>query len=158
MTLAALWLFVGWGYIWSRLSSINWAASYAAFGFGAQAILTVSVYIRPTGEELHLIRKLPGIIVAAASILAYPLLFLFSGRGHGVSEVFGIMPDPTVVTTIGLLAASRQRYDLVLFFIPCLWCVVSSVTLYTMRDITWWAPLAFAFSGLAAAAAGRLKT
>ncbi|MBP2460511.1 MULTISPECIES: DUF6064 family protein [unclassified Rhizobium] len=158
VTLAVLWLFVAYAYLWMRLSSINWAATYAAIGFGAQAILTVCVHTRPTGADRRLPRKLPGVIVAAVSILAYPALFVFSGRGHGQSEVFGIMPDPTVLATIGLLAASRQRYDFVLFVIPCLWCVVSSVTLYTMHDTTWWVSLAIGFSGLMAAVAERGKT
>jgi hypothetical protein len=151
IVLAALWLFVGWAYLWSRLSNINWAAVHATFGFVGQAMLTVGLCVRATNQERSVRQKIPGLIVAAIAILFYPALSLLGGNGAGSAEVFGVMPNPTVVATIGLLAANSQRYDFVLFVVPSLWCVASSVTLYTMHDPVWFVPLALCVFGLAAA-------
>jgi hypothetical protein len=150
IVLAALWLFVGWAYLWSRLSSINWAATYAACGFAVQAILMIVIYVMPSKNRAPLLNGVSGPVVAAVAVLLYPGLSLIAGRGLGTSEVFGIMPDPTAIATIGFLASARQRYDFVLFVIPTLWCIISSVTLYAMVDTTWWIPLAICVLGIAA--------
>ena len=149
--LAALWLLVGWAYLWSRLSSINWAATYAAYGFAAQAILMLVVQVIPRRTGASLAGGFAGAVVMAVAILIYPGLSLMAGQGLGNAEVFGIMPDPTAIATIGFLASTRQRCDFLLFIIPTLWCVVSSITLFTMSDPIWWVPLTTCLVGISLA-------
>lgn len=153
--LAALWLLVGWAYLWSRLSSVNWAATYAACGFVAQAMLMLAVQVIPRGTGASLAGGPAGLIVMAVAVLIYPGLSLMAGRGLGTAEVFGIMPDPTAIATIGFLASTRNRYDFLLFSIPTLWCVVSSITLFTMSDPVWWVPLTMCLVGISLAIAKR---
>ncbi|SEI20722.1 hypothetical protein SAMN05216228_106620 [Rhizobium tibeticum] len=155
LILAMLWFFVGWAYLWSYLSIINWAATYAAYGFLAQSILTIVVYVMPPKNRKGSTTGLPGVAVMAAAILLYPSLSLVAGRGVASSEVFGIMPDPTAIATIGFLAATRQRYDAILFIGPALWCGISSATLYTMNDAAWWPPVGMCILGVVAAIARR---
>lgn len=155
MVLAALWLLVGWAYLWSRLSSINWAATYAAYGFVAQAILMLVVQVIPRRTGASLPDGLAGVVVMAVAVLLYPGLSLIAGRGSGTSEVFGIMPDPTAIATIGFLASTWQRYDVLLFVIPTLWCVISTITRFTMGDSIWWVSLTMCLVGLSLAIAKR---
>ena len=153
IVLAGLWLFVGWAYLWSRLSSINWAATYLAYGFAAQAILMLAVLVFPRTIKNTSVRGSVGLALMAMAVLLYPGLAFFAGRGWGTAEVFGMMPDPTAVASMGFLASARHRYDFILFVIPTLWCVVSSTTLYTMAYPIWWFPFAMCVVGLAAAVA-----
>jgi hypothetical protein len=87
---AALWLLVGWAHLWSRLSSVNWAATYAACGFVAQAILMLVVQVIPRTTGASLAGGFAGLIVRAVAVLIYPGLSLISGRGLGTAEVFAI--------------------------------------------------------------------
>ncbi len=153
--LAALWLLVGWAYLWSRLSSINWAATYAACGFVAQAILLLAVQVIPRRTEASLAGGFAGLIVMGVAVLIYPCLSLMAGRGLETAEVFGIMPDPTAIATIGFLASTGYRYDFLLFIIPTLWLVSSSVTLFTISDPVWWVPLTMCLVGISLAIAKR---
>lgn len=158
VVLAALWLFVGWTYLWSHLSSINWAATYAAYGFVAQAILLLVVQVIPRRTGVSLPGRLSGGVIMAGAVLVYPGLSVIAGRGLGTSEVFGIMPDPTAIATIGFLTATRHRYDFLLFIIPTLWCAVSSITLFTLGDPIWWVPLTMCLIGISLAIAKRSGT
>jgi hypothetical protein len=153
--LAALWLLIGWAYLWSRLSSVNWAATYAAYGFVAQAILMFAVQVIPRRTGASLPGGFAGLTVMAVAVLIYPGLSLIAGRGLGTAEVFGIMPDPTAIATIGFLASTEHRYDFLLFSIPTLWLVASSVTLFTMGDPVWWVPFAMCLVGISLAIAKR---
>ncbi|WP_255627736.1 hypothetical protein [Phyllobacterium chamaecytisi] len=65
------------------------------------------------------------------------------------------MPDPTAIATIGFLASTEHRYDFLLFIIPTLWLVSSSVTLFTIRDPVWWVPLTMCLVGISLAIAKR---
>ncbi len=78
--LAALWLLVGWAHLWSRLSRVNWAATYAACGFVAQAILMLVVQVIPRRTGTSLAGGFAGLIVRAVAVLIYPGLSLIAGR------------------------------------------------------------------------------
>lgn len=140
-TLACAWLFVGWAYLWSRLSTINWAATYAAYGFGVQAILMLLVLVFPRRATDKPVLGWVGLGLMAVAVLLYPGLTFVNGRGAGTSEVFGMMPDPTAIATIGFLASTRYPNDFVLFVVPTMW----------------WFPLAMCVIGLSVAVARRSR-
>lgn len=149
LLLAVLWAFVGWSFLWSRYSGINWAASYIAAAFVVQALLLAMIAGsgRLTIDRYGAIGRL-GLMLVAVGVIAYPLLPILFGRPWNAAEVFGITPDPTAIVTLGLLAAVQGRSALVLIPIPVLWLVSSGVTLHTMGDIQAWLPLSAA--GMAA--------
>ncbi|MDQ2081733.1 DUF6064 family protein [Xanthobacteraceae bacterium Astr-EGSB] len=134
VVLAALWLWVGWAYFHVRYDVINWTGSYIAIGFAVEAALILwSGLMRgrlaPAGHPSAAGRA--GAAMALAAIVLYPALAPLLGRPWAQAEVFGVMPDPTVVATLGLLAAAR-RPPWVLFVIPLAWCAYGGATLWTM--------------------------
>lgn len=147
------WLFVAWAFHWVRYDPVNWAASYFAYGFGLQGLLLLWQAWHGPG---------PGAVTDAAgragqllllTALLFPLLAPAWGRPLAQSEWFGLMPDPTVLATLGLLL--RLRAGIGLLLVPLLWCAVTGATLWTLGARDWFLlPLAGA-AALALALASR---
>ena len=78
------------------------------------------------------------------------MLAPLQGRGWTLSEVFGIAPDPTAMSTLGVLLLARGRFLPLLLPIPVLWCLQSGLTLQTMGEPQAWGP--YGVLALAAAA------
>jgi Family of unknown function (DUF6064) len=109
--LAVIWLWVGWSFHHQAYAQINWAAEYAAIAFAIQALLLVAfVVVHPPGAALSTRPRLRrvGLVLAAAGILLYPWVGLLAGRPWGQAEVFGMMPEPTALATLGLSLAAGQ--------------------------------------------------
>ena len=143
--LAILWGFVGWSFLWQRYATINWAAAYVAPLFALEALLLV--IIGGMLGRLAVGRRGFGRIAAFALLalgLGYPLLAPLFGRPWQGAEFFGAAPDPTVIATLGFLLLARGRSAALLYPIPLLWCLASSVTLWAMDDAQAWVPLAVA--------------
>ncbi|MDB5889856.1 MAG: conserved hypothetical rane protein [Polaromonas sp.] len=112
--LALAWLWVGWAFHWQRYAAINWAASYLAVACGLQAMLLLSLGMmgRPAAAatQAHAAQgngwpgKL-GWTLATAGVV-YPLATLIAGREWAQAEVWGLVPEPTSLLTLGLLLAS----------------------------------------------------
>lgn len=112
--LAICWIWVAYAFLWKRYGAIQWAAKYFALAFVVQAALLV-IWPNRTGRI-----ACPPLLILALFVQPFiPLLF-----GHPI-EVFGIMPDPTVVAT---LAFGRIR----LMIIPLLWLAFSGLTMLAM--------------------------
>ncbi|MBX4871168.1 DUF6064 family protein [Rhizobium bangladeshense] len=135
LILAAVWTFVGWSFLWSRYAGINWAIAYMAPVFGVQALLLIAFGAtgRPTCDRLDFL-GLVGISLSLLTIVAYPTIAPLSGRSWLGAEVFAIAPDPTAICTLGILAAMRGRFGLLLSVIPALWLLVSGLTLHAMDE------------------------
>ena len=134
--LAACWLWVAWAYLLQRYDTINWAASYFAVGFAAEAMLIAwSGIIRDrlgfrSGTEAA--GRMGGCIFLFA-LVVYPLIGPLVGRAWAQAEVFGVAPDPTAIATLGILvAAYRPHWSLLV--IPLIWCAISAATLWTMQS------------------------
>ncbi|MBX3583157.1 MAG: hypothetical protein KF810_14810 [Rhizobiaceae bacterium] len=145
IALAALWVLVGWSFLWSRYAGINWAIAYVAPAFWLQALLLAA---GAAGGRLTLDRRGAagrlGLLLAASGMLAYPLMSPILGRRWADAEVFGIAPDPTAIVTLGVLLATSGRLVVLLFLIPLLWLLLSGLTLHTMGDPQAWAPFSAA--------------
>lgn len=130
--LAPMWLWVGWGFHWQRYAPINWAAKYFAMGFALQALLLAvaaaviakSADARSTGPLL----RAGGLALALIGLFVYPFLALPAGRPWSQAEVFGVMPGPTAMGTLGLLLVSGGRYGRWLAVIPALAVVAELAT------------------------------
>ena len=140
LSLAALWAFVGWSFLWNRYAAINWAIAYVAPAFGLQALLLVVLGLRGLVFDRRGIAGRAGMLLATIGLFAYPLLVLPFGRPLASAEVFGIAPDPTAITTVGTLLAGRGRFVALLLPIPLLWLLFSGLTLHTMGDPQAWIP------------------
>jgi hypothetical protein len=135
--LAACWLWVAWSYLLARYDTINWVARYFAAGFALEALLLIragvvrdrlmiaSAQTRAGGSGL-------GLFLFA--LLMQPLIGpLLIGRPWTQAEIFGLVPDPTVVATLGvLLAAERPLWHLAAM--PLAWCAISGATLWAMHS------------------------
>ncbi|TIU26929.1 MAG: hypothetical protein E5W53_04985, partial [Mesorhizobium sp.] len=97
-----------------------------------------------------------GLLILAAGIVVYPLLPLLFGGPWASAEVFGIAPDPTAITTLGVLLAASGGPVPLLFAIPLLWLLLSGLTLHAMGDPQAWLPLLAAATTVAALALRRI--
>jgi hypothetical protein len=133
--LAALWLLVAWAFLLARYDPINFAARYFAIEFALQAALlfwagVIRDRLRPnTGTIATTI----GIALLAYALVIHPLIAPLSGRPWMQTEIFGLAPDPTVIATLGVLAAAA-RPNWPLLVLPLLWCIVSGLTLWAMES------------------------
>jgi hypothetical protein len=158
LVLTAAWAFVGWSFLWNRYAAINWAIAYVAPFFALQAILLLTTAV--TFGGITFVRRgiagWIGLLLAVAGLILYPLVPPLFGRALPGAEVFGIAPDPTAITTLGLLATARGRLLPLLFPIPLVWLLISGLTLSTMGDAQTWLPL-LAFLATLMSLALRLK-
>jgi hypothetical protein len=141
--LAASWIWVAIAFHAIRYSTIHWAASWFAWGFGLEAVLIVVTGIVPGGLVLE--RPVEpigrtGLVIFAFALLVPPVIGPLVGRSWRQVEVFGVAPDPTAVATLGalLLAGGRVRWEL--FAVPTAWCVISGATLLAMEAPGAWIP------------------
>ncbi|HEY0835940.1 MAG TPA: DUF6064 family protein [Azospirillum sp.] len=145
--LAACWLWVAWGFLYTRYATINWAAGYMAAAFAVQALLFVLVGVAGGRLRFGMLRfgtgrfgtgrGRAGIALVLFALLVQPLAGPLAGRAWTQVELFGVAPDPTAVATLGvLLAAERTRWDLLA--LPLAWCAVSGATLWAMEALDAW--------------------
>jgi hypothetical protein len=154
--LASLWAWVAYAFLWSRYSAINWAAAYLVGLFAVEVALLVWVGVirgrlrfRPQRDAAGTI----GIALFTLCLAGYPLLAPLLGRGWAQSEVFGIMPDPTVGATLGLLLLVEGLPRWWLLVAPALWCATAGATLVAMGSPEAWVMPPAALLGVAAAIA-----
>jgi len=142
LVLAAAWGWLAWAYHLERYAEINMAAPYFAAAFAVQSLLLCWLAYRPGNTAPAPQRVALG--MTGLAIFAYPLLAL--ARDNGTwrqAEVFGIVPDPTVIATLGVLLAWRA--PAILWLIPVSWCLVSGATLMELKIGHAWLLPALAF-------------
>ena len=131
--LALAWLWVGWAFHWQRYAIINWGARYLAVAFAVEALLLLGFGVLPTRSAPRIassgVRSV-GSLFAVLGIVAYPLVPLMIGLPWSRSELFGLMPEPTALATLGLLLASRALHRVWLMVIPMLSLLVGAATLW----------------------------
>jgi multidrug transporter EmrE-like cation transporter len=131
---AALWMFIGWSFLWQLYATINWAIAYVAPVFAVQALLLIVAASGKVTFDRQDIAGRAGLLLATFGLVFYPLLPALFGRPWTNAEVFGIAPDPTAIATLGFLLAASGRMVLLLFPVPLIWLLLSGVTLDTMGD------------------------
>jgi Family of unknown function (DUF6064) len=130
--LALAWLLVAWAFHWQRYATINWGARSLAMAFLLQALLLLgaAVGMRGHAREARVMARPAGLLLAAAAVLLYPLIGIGAGRAIAQAEVFGLMPEPTALATVGLLLAVAPWRHAWLLVIPLLSLVVGALTLW----------------------------
>lgn len=130
--LALAWLWVAWAFHWQRYATINWAAPWFAVAFAVQATLLLLVALARPPDAYRPALRHAGLALAAAAVLLYPMLRALLGRPWSDAEVFGLMPEPTALSTVGLLLATQPRHWPWLLAIPALSLMLGSATLRLM--------------------------
>lgn len=102
--LALAWAWVGWAFHWRSYAQIFLGAPYLAAACGIQALLLLAAAARAGAAVMSTPRwRLAGIVLVTLAVL-YPLLAPLQGRPWSQAEVFGFMPGPTALATLGTLA------------------------------------------------------
>jgi hypothetical protein len=144
--LALAWWWVAWGFLHQNFATINWSAHHAAVLFAVQgaALLWVALARRGTVQRRQLSPTDPiAITLIVLGVIVYPFIAPMLGRPWQQAEVFAVMPDPTVITTLGfLLLAEPPRRALLV--VPVLWCLFSGAMLWALRAGHAWVPPAMA--------------
>jgi hypothetical protein len=158
--LGMLWIWLAWAFFWERYATINWAAAYVAPFIAFEGLLLIGFGAIRGGAIFRSSREpsaLAGLGLFACALVLYPFVALFMGRLWLSAEIFGIAPDPTAIATLALLALAAERTRWLLMLVPALWCVISSVTLWTMGADDFFLPIAGALAaiGVGFAATGR---
>jgi uncharacterized protein DUF6064 len=156
--MAVAWAWVAWGFLARRYGTINWAASYFAWGFGVEALLFGWVGLVRGRLRFGVWRDVAGvvgIVLFGLALLVYPVISLVVGRSLGQADVFGVEPDPTAVGTLGLLLMVRSGARWVLLPVPVLWCMFSSAMLLAMRSPETWLLLSAALLAVVASVLAR---
>lgn len=130
--LALVWLWVAWAFHWQRYSSINWAASYFAGVFTLQAMLLLILGVLHRGGQVAPSAAVPnlGWTLAVCGVVLYPLAGLATGRPWTQAEVFGVMPEPTALASLGFMLAGGQPYARSLSVLPALSFLAGMATLW----------------------------
>jgi hypothetical protein len=130
--LALAWLWVGWAFHWQRYATINWGARHAAVAFAVEATLLLAVMLaraaspRPARDWT----RRAGLALALGGLLLYPMLSPAMGRPWLQAEVFGVMPEPTALVTLGLLLIVQPRFWPSLAVLPACSLAVGAATLW----------------------------
>jgi hypothetical protein len=151
LLLAAVWWWVAWGFLHQRFAPINFTADYAAWLFAAQGAAMLWVGVIRGGVVFRRERSPTDPIalgLIALGLVLYPLLGWLSNRTWSQAAVFGLMPEPTAIVTLGflLLADPMPRG---LFVVPVLSCAFSGAMLLALRSGDAWLSPAAALIALA---------
>ncbi|MCR6629161.1 MAG: DUF6064 family protein [Magnetospirillum sp.] len=142
--LAACWLWVAASFFLARTATINWAAPWFALLFAVEAALLLFGSIVSMRTDFRPLRDHAGTALFLVFLLAQPMAGLLAGRPLRQAELFGIMPDPTALGTLGLVILLPGRLAWLLVPIPMLWCLVAGATLWTLGAPDAWVPPAMA--------------
>lgn len=121
-----------------HFSTINTAAPVFAWAFGLQALVFLAMAAwrpAPPCTAAGGPRRRLALVLAHVALL-YPLLAPLAGRPWAQAEVFGLLPDPTVLATLAVLLALRMPAPaaLLAWAVPLSWCVVAVLLQWTLRE------------------------
>jgi hypothetical protein len=108
LLLALAWAWTGWAFHARSFAEIFLAAPWLAGACAAQAVLLAAAAALPnaTGRPSRPAWVAGHILLAAA--LLFPLAAPLQGHGWARAEVFGFLPDPTALATLGALLVLRH--------------------------------------------------
>lgn len=145
--LAPAWLASGVIFHLTFYAELIWVAPYFGWAFIIQAavLLAMAVYTNPAkpGNQPGKATTWIGSTIAVLGLLAYPLIAVSFGSGPTHADTYGLHPDPSAITTLGiLLIILRGPATWLAISIPLLWCLTATLTLIALE--TAWAVLPLA--------------
>lgn len=133
--IAPAWGFVAYAFFMQLYAELNWAGGYMAYLFITQAILLLLMALTQIGLDTrpHPGVSALGIVIVFAGLMGMPFIGPLTGGSWFQAEVFGLHPDPTAVTTLGLsVILFRSWYLWLIAVIPALWLLYSGLTLWAL--------------------------
>ena len=133
--LAASWVWVGAAHQLQHMATLNFMAPIYGIAWIVQGVLiafTCTVLGRVRFRFGGDVRGWTGLALAVFGLFGYPLVVLSLGFGWRALPLAGMAPDPTVIFTAGILAATRERPPLHLFVLPLGWAGVAAVSAYLL--------------------------
>lgn len=132
IVLGVSWEWIAWAFFTERLSTIDLAAPYYAYGFALQGVLLLWTGWR---VRLNMLGPQPssrrlGTVITTFSVFGLPLVAPLLGGSWKAIALFGLTPDATALATMGLLIATGMERKLTV--IPLLWCVASGALLWNL--------------------------
>jgi len=128
---ALAWVWIGLGYHFLRLATIDFAAPlYAAF-FVLEGLLIAWAGLvgRPIAFRFRAdLCGWTGLALALGALAGYPLADGLTGPGWPSIRLVGLAPGPTTAFTLGLLLLVEGRTPLRLAVVPLLWTLVAGAT------------------------------
>jgi hypothetical protein len=140
--LALLWTWVAWVFLRQRYATINWSAGYLAWLFAGEGVLLLWFGTVRGRLAFRAGRSRTGLALFGVSLGIYPVLAPLLGRGLGQAELFGVLPDPTAIGTLGLLLLADGPGRAALLAPPAAWCALAAATLWAMGSAEAWLSLA----------------
>ena len=134
--IAPAWGFVAYAFFKQLYAELNWAGGYIAYFFFTQAILLLLIAGTQVGVDKRPRRGVSalGIVIVLAGLMGMPFIGTLTGGSWFQAEVFGLHPDPTAVTTLGLVVLLfRGWYLWLIAIIPALWLLYSGLTLWALE-------------------------
>jgi hypothetical protein len=153
--LAACWLWVGFAFQLRRYATIDWAAVEFAWAFGIEAVLLglAAVAGRWRLERAEGVSGRLGLALFGFALVVAPFVAPLLGRGWRRAEIFGLLPDPTAIATLGFLLLVRGRGRWAAMVVPVLWCLTTALTQLAMNSPDFGIPLVAAGVAVGAAVA-----
>ncbi|MBX2805271.1 MAG: hypothetical protein KTR19_04795 [Hyphomicrobiales bacterium] len=151
ISLGIVWIWVSYAFLWERFATINWPIDYIAPFMALQGAALIAVGV--TGGGLSLAPRQSGVAISgqvlfSASVLAYPYIAPLLGRSWSAAEIFGLMPDPTVIATLAFLSITSGGIRWALMIVPVLWCVISALMLGELDSPDYVIPLGGAIAAI----------
>ena len=128
--LAAVWLWVAWGFVASRLGEIQIGIHFVAAAVAAQAVVLALIALQRNATPGP--ANTAGLAIAAAGLLLWPVLAPLTGRTLMQAELFGMEPAPTSLFTLGWLWATGLRHRRWAAVIPAAVLVLSATLLWLL--------------------------
>lgn len=138
LLLAPVWLSSGIIFHLTFYAELNWAAPWFGWAFLVQAalLLAVAAFTGSDQPESHAASAATwiGTGIAILGLLGYPLIGPVFGAGPTHAEAYGLHPDPTAITSLGvLILILRGHVGWLAVAIPALWCLVATLTLIPLE-------------------------
>lgn len=132
LLLALAWAWTAWAFHARSYAEIFLGAPWLALASGAQAVLLAFAAMAgaPLTEPAWRTRAAAGHVLLVTALL-FPLAAPLQGHGWMRAEVFGFMPDPTALATVGallVLRVPRPAWRALLAVIPVLSLVLGAAT------------------------------
>lgn len=130
--LGVSWFWIAWAFFHERLSTIDIAAPYYAYGFALEGVLLMwTGWKFRQGRYLldSRSRRFSAIVILVA-VFGLPLVAPFLGGSWKAIALFGLTPDATALATLSIVSVLQGARRWFVSIAPLLWCVISGALLW----------------------------
>lgn len=139
LLIVPVWAFIAVAFFSRLYAELSWVGGYIAFSFLAQAMLLLLITLTGIGLDSKPRSSLSaaiGILIALTGLIGLPITGFLTGGSWAQVEVFGIHPDPTAMTTLGLVVIMLRGWGMWLTsLIPTVWLLFSGLTLWGLGAV-----------------------